>query len=234
MGMIDFIGKCLLIDKKLLVIGDLHLGYGESLRRSGIYLPGNLYSAIEKDLLEIFVRIGKVDKIILLGDVKHAIGNILEQERNHFARLFELLSGRCSEIIVIKGNHDALLEPILRDYSTKLVSFYIWERYAFIHGDRDFDEIYDKKIMTWVMGHAHPAVNLSDGIKTENYKCFLTGKYKGKEIVIMPSFFPFTEGSDPRDLGIGMPWNFNFNQFKVKIVGEKLEVLDFGKLKSIS
>lgn len=232
--MIEYIGKCLLIDKKILVIGDLHLGYGESLRRSGVYLPGDLYKVIEKDLNSILERIGEVKKIVLLGDVKHIIGNILYQEREQFSKIFKLLSDKCKEIIIVKGNHDALLEPILRDYSLKLVSFYIWEDYAFVHGDKDFDEIHDKKIKTWVMGHMHPAINLSDGVKTENYKCFLTGKYKGKEIVIMPSFFPFAEGSDPRDSGIDIPWKLNFNQFRVKIIGEELEVLDFGVLKNIN
>jgi len=47
----------------------------------------------------------------------------------------------------------------------------------------------------------------------------------------MPSFFAYTEGSDPRDNEMGFPWKFEFDRFVVKAVsGNGLEVLDFGKL----
>jgi uncharacterized protein len=102
-----------------------------------------------------------------------------------------------------------------------------------VHGNRDFPEIHEKRVKVWVMGHAHPAVKLSDGVKAEKYKCFLEGRFKGKKIIILPSFFPLVEGSDPREIYTGLAWNFKIEKFKVRAVGESLEVLDFGELRKI-
>ena len=106
------------------------------------------------------------------------------------------------------------------------------------------------------MGHGHPAVSLSEGVKKEKYKCFLVGKYSkagnGKrDVIIVLSFFPLVEGTDPRDVAnrssqtfgsrgepsgfdMGFAWKFNLNNFDVKFVGKGLEVLDFGRLSDIN
>ena len=103
-----------------------------------------------------------------------------------------------------------------------------------MHGDRDFSENYDKKIKYWIVGHGHPAIKISDGVKVEKYKCFLVGGFKGKEIIVVPSFFAYSEGSDPRENDLGLTWKFNFEKFKVFAVnGDLLEVLEFGKLRNI-
>ena len=50
--------------------------------------------------------------------------------------------------------------------------------------------------------------------------------------MIVPSFFGINEGVDLRDKEYNLRgiFDFNFNKFNVWVVGEKLEVLDFGKL----
>ena len=93
-----------------------------------------------------------------------------------------------------------------------------------------FKEINDAKIKYWILGHGHPAVTLQDGAKKEKYKCFLAGKFKGRNIIVLPSFFPLVEGSDARDFDLGFAWDFRLENFDVRIVGDNLEVLDFGKL----
>lgn len=89
------------------------------------------------------------------------------------------------DIILIRGNHDTFT---LSDY--KLNDFYIEEDIAFTHGEKDFLELYDKQIKTIVTSHVHPAVLICDkiNIKREKYKCFLVGKYKKKQFIIVPSF----------------------------------------------
>lgn len=232
--MIEFIGKSLLIDKEILVIGDLHLGYGEALRMSGVYLPSDLYEVVKKDLELLFSRVGSVKEIVFLGDIKHAIGAILREERSQLVRLFDFLHTYSKKITIIKGNHDALLEPLLRDFTVTLTELYVYKSFAFIHGDKDFTELNTKAITTWVMGHMHPAVTLREYSKSETYKCFLVGSYKKKKVIILPSFFPFSEGSDPRESHVKLPWEFNLSSFEVKIVGENLEALSFGQLKKIN
>jgi hypothetical protein len=137
------------------------------------------------------------------------------------------------EIIVIKGNHDTILEPIVKKLRMKLKAYYAWHNFCFVHGDKDFPILWEKKIEWLVIGHGHPAIKLREGSKMEKYKCFLIGKFKRKNIIVVPSFIEYYTGSDPREGDIILAWDINFNNFDVKIVGENLEVLDFGKLKNL-
>ena len=266
---IEFIGKSLLIDNSILVIGDLHLGYEGSLHKSGILIKTDLYEQTIKDLGEIFDyiknknyvekkgRIKKslkssggdnssesdggaverkvVNKVIILGDLKHEFGSILREEWKEILELIDYLKEKTKELIIVKGNHDIFTDKIIKKKELRVVDYYLWEEFAFLHGDRDFREIYGATIKRWIIGHGHPAIVLEEkrGIKKEKYKCFLVGKYRNKEIVILPSFFPLVEGTDVRSYNLGLAWNFEFEEFKVKIVGEELNVFDFGKLERI-
>ena len=85
------------------------------------------------------------------------------------------------------------------------------------------------------MGHIHPSIRLTDKSKSEKFKCFLVGKYKNKEIIILPSFLPIIEGTSVNEHLSNnrcfIPAK-NILNFKVHVVGEK-EVLDFGVLKNL-
>lgn len=103
-----------------------------------------------------------------------------------------------------------------------------------MHGDRDFVENYDKKVRYWVVGHGHPAVKVGDGVKVEKFKAFFVGKYKNKKVVLVPSFFDYNVGSDPRENDLGYFWNFKIENFDAFIVqDEGLEVLEFGLLRDL-
>ncbi|MEK6854727.1 MAG: metallophosphoesterase [Nanoarchaeota archaeon] len=231
---VKFVGKCLLIGesgKRILAVGDLHLGYEEHLNQTGIFVSRKMFEEMIEEFGKIFENVGRVDEIVLLGDVKHEFGGIMRQEWSDVLGLFDYLLERCKKIVIVKGNHDNILEPIVnKRENVDLEDFYSAGEFCFLHGDKDFDEIYDKKIKYWVMGHGHPAVKISDGIKVEKYKCFLAGKFKGKSVLIVPSFFSYNEGSDPRENELGLAWKFNLDRFEVRVVGKNLKVLDFGRL----
>ena len=46
----------------------------------------------------------------------------------------------------------------------------------------------------------------------------------------MPSFIEANIGTDPRDSDLGLAWPLNFSRFDVKVIGENMEILDFGEL----
>jgi len=233
---IKYVGKCLLIGnngKRILAIGDLHLGYEEALNRDGYFVARQLYKDVIKYFDEMFAEIGKVDEIVLLGDVKHEFGSIINQEWEEIISLLEYLEDKCDKIIIVKGNHDNIIAPLADKKKIEVLDFYIWEDVCFMHGDRSFPQAFDKHIEVWVIGHGHPAIKITDGVKVEKYKCFLVGKFKGKNIVVVPSFFEANLGSDPRENELGLAWEFQLGKFDVCVVWDNLKVLNFGRLNKL-
>lgn len=235
----NFIGKGLFFPKeKIVVIGDLHLGYERALRQRGLEFPikqfNELIEELKKTLDHIKARYGKIEEIVLLGDIKHHF-NYLESEKQEINKLVGFLKKYVDEskIIFIRGNHEK------NDKNEKYSDYYIVKDIAFVHGHRDFLEIYDKNINIIVMGHIHPTITLEDKmkIKKEKYKCFLVGRYKKKDWVIVPSFLAITEGVSLSEFIDEKGYDYsivpnkeleNFEAFVVADLGE--ESLDFGKL----
>jgi len=275
---IQYIGKTLLISvggKKILVVGDLHLGYEETLNKTGVFVSRKLFEEVIEEFDKIFEFIGGkygknrvrkkkiadktkglgendgdgsdgdnnrvMDEIVLLGDVKHVFGTVLEQEWRDVLKLIDYFGKKLKKngkIIITKGNHDVTLGPILKGKEgVKLVDNYIVDGLCFIHGDKDYEEIWTDKIKLIIIGHVHPAVRIRDrdGIKEEKYKCFLSGKYKERNWIIVPSFAEYSEGMDVRDVdGIEILRKIDLMKFNVIVVDPMgLETRDFGKLEKL-
>jgi len=231
-----FLSKTLFFPKQgILVIGDLHLGYDSMLKNQGINIPFNQLEETEKELSIILQKIKTIytlKKIILLGDIKHHFHFQQEEisDLRNFLRFLEKFLPK-ENIILIKGNHDTFT---LKDCNLK--DFYIEGNLAFTHGETPFPDLFNnKKIKTIVMSHIHPAVLIKDKtkIKKEKYKCFLVGKYKRKQIIILPSFFSITEGSEINEYSKREKYKQivpkdKLKSFETYVVG-KNEVYDFGK-----
>ena len=227
----EFVGKSVWFPKeKILVFGDLHLGHEEAMNKAGIFVPRIQFKETIQDLEKIIKQVGKLNEIIICGDLKHEFSTISEQEWKETYRLIEFLQQKCKKIILVRGNHDKILGKLSEKIEIK--DFYIKNDVCFIHGHKDFAEIYEKKIKMIVMGHRHPAVMISDKYKREKFKCFLVGKFKGKEIIILPSFFPLIEGSDliEENNVLFIPES-KLRNFEVFVVGDK--IYDFGRVKKI-
>ena len=228
----EFIGKSVFLRKeKVLAIADIHLGFEQALAESGILLPRGEYKEIISELKGILEQTGKVKEIVILGDLKHEFGTISGQEWNEVTGLLDFLSEWCEKIVLVKGNHDTILEPIARKKNLQVVDFYIQGDDCFMHGHKLFNECLDKKITRIFLGHKHPAITIRKGAKQETYKCFLVGEWNGKEIIVLPSFFPLTEGSDVFIEETGLALNLNLKEFKVYAVGDK--VYDLGKARDV-
>jgi len=103
---------------------------------------------------------------------------------------------------------------------------------AFLHGDKRFPEILNKNIKMLVLGHKHSAVTLEKESKKERYKCFLVGKWKDKDVLILPSFFPLVEGSDVQITDTNLALDVDLKKFGVYIpVPGETRVLEFKRLK---
>ena len=227
-----FVGKALLFPmERILVISDLHMGYEEAMNSAGVFLPRQQFKQTKQDLEKVFHEVGRMKEVVILGDLKHEFGTISGQEWREVLEIVDYLGENSDKLILIRGNHDTILEPIAKRKELEIRDFYILGEIAFLHGDKQYLEALAREIKMIVMGHKHPAITLREGSKAETYKCFLVGKWKGKKIVILPSFFPLVEGSDVSIHDTNLGFNFDLGKFEAFVVGDK--VYDFGKVEKI-
>jgi putative SbcD/Mre11-related phosphoesterase len=179
---------------KTLVLSDLHLGYEEELRRKGIFIPTGEFARIEK-LLEHLINTHKPKTIVLNGDTKHGFGTINSSEWRHTRKILEVLQ-RKARVIVVEGNHDPKLAPVARAAGITIEPYHAENGVLCLHGDLVPEPALLKDVHTLIMGHEHPAVALSNGIRSETYKCFLVLEYKKRTLVVLPSTFGLTHGFD--------------------------------------
>jgi len=221
----------LLVNEKVLVIADSHIGYEEALNKQGVLIPRLYFKDTLKRLEEILAKTGDLNVIVINGDIKHEFGTISDQEWRNTLKLMDFLSKHCKELVLVRGNHDKILGPISKKRNIKFVDNIIIGDKLILHGDKVDDMIKNKSIKTVIIGHEHPAVSLNDGAKVERYKCFLKGKFKGKNLIVQPSFNLVTEGTDVTKEKLLSPFLKEISNFEVFIVGDK--VYDFGKLKEL-
>lgn len=214
--------------KDILILGDLQLGYEEHLNKNGIMAPRFQRDDVIERLACILSERSGIKKIIFNGDIKHQFGSISSQEWDSISKLLENLIDKY-EIIIVKGNHDVLIGPILKRYKEKikLVDFYKIDDLMILHGDKILP--CQNKVM--IIGHEHPAISFREK-PGEKYKCFLKGKWKGNALIVMPSFSMLTIGTDLMQERFLSPYlKENINDFEIYVVEDK--VYNFGKLKNI-
>ncbi len=217
--------------KKLLAIADLHIGYEEALNAEGILVPRQQFK-LTKELLERMLAEVKPKIIVINGDLKHEFGGISKQEWRETLAIFDLLSNHSKKIVLIKGNHDTILEPLAKKRNLKIKDFYCIEDICITHGHKILAEKEFQAAKILIIANEHPAISIREGVKSELYKCFLLGKWKSKKLIVMPSFLPIIEGTDVRKERILSPYlQQSLANFEVFAVGDK--VYRFGKLKNI-
>jgi len=211
-------------DKRILVIGDLHLGFEESLNKQGVMIPRFLFDDIVSILKKAISKTNP-KKIVIVGDIKHEFGSISDQEWRHALRLIDFLREK-AELTIIKGNHDIVLEPITKKRNVKVRTFYKEGSILFAHGDF----VVNEKTDVIIIGHEHPAVSFKER-PSQKYKCFLKGKYNKADLIVMPSFNTLVPGSDITKRDFLSPYLEKAKDIEVYIIEDK--VYRFGKLNKL-
>ena len=219
-----------LAKEKILVIADLHIGYEEALNKQGVLITRNQF----KETFELLNKLLKKVKpkiIVINGDLKHEFGSISSQEWRETTQILQLLLDN-ARVILIKGNHDTVLGPIARKKGIEIVDAYYVNDMCILHGDKILNNEKIKRVKTLIIGHEHPAISLKEEFKTEKYKCFMLGKWKGQNLIVIPSFLPIIEGSDILKEDVLSPYLKQcLVNFRIFIIGD--EIYDFGKLKDL-
>ena len=230
--MIEIKDLCLVIDNDTLVTGDFHIGYEEALNRQGVLIPRMQFEDIIKRLQKVLDG-KKFKRIIINGDLKHEFGEISRQEWKNSLKLLDLLEKHCEKIILIRGNHDTILGPIAEKKKIEVKESFRIKDVLIVHGHKEVDSDKLDKVNTIIIGHEHPAISIREGLRAERFKCFLFGRYKRKALIVMPSFNPLIEGTDVTKEKTLSPFIKNISSFRIVVITEDSQQLDFGKLKDI-
>lgn len=184
-----------LTKSKTLIFADLHIGAENAFHNKGFFIPKTQTKTIITRCEELIHK-HEAEQVVLAGDIKHAIGSILDDEWKDIRELIHILQQHKTKIIIIQGNHDNILSPILKTEGLDMQKSIVIDNYLIIHGDAKETKEQLQDVQGIIIGHEHPSLELDDGVRKERYKCLLKGRYKDKDILIMPSTYPLVEGTD--------------------------------------
>jgi putative SbcD/Mre11-related phosphoesterase len=188
--------------ERILVVGDLHIGWEISLMEKGIHLPSQAWR-IRDGLLQIINKC-EPNRIIFLGDVKHAIPRISLAEWKAVPDFFENIQNVVKDISVIVGNHDGGLASLIPSSvkifpSTGLVVGKT-PRIGLFHGHAwPTPEILSSELL--VMGHVHPVIWFRDKLGTWRIKqVWIKGRCNGQKLAkAYLKYLKVKPGEKPRE-----------------------------------
>jgi putative SbcD/Mre11-related phosphoesterase len=145
---------------KTLVIADPHLGWEMALQSRGIHVPSQTSRLLQQ--LVIVISKYKPDALLILGDVKNTVVTAKSGEWHDIPEFFTALEDYVKDIAIVRGNHDANLEPLLPESVRLLPSTgTAVGNVGFFHGHK-WPSPALLKCRILVMGHLHPVVVFRD------------------------------------------------------------------------
>jgi hypothetical protein len=145
---------------KTLVIADPHLGWEMALQDKGIHVPSQTPKILQK--LTAVISKYKPDTLLILGDVKYTVVAAKPGEWHDIPEFFSELKNHVRNIGIVRGNHDANLEPLLPE-NIKLLpaTGTIVGDVGLFHGHK-WPSPTLLNCKTLIMGHLHPVVVFRD------------------------------------------------------------------------
>jgi putative SbcD/Mre11-related phosphoesterase len=145
---------------KTLLIADPHLGWEMQLQEKGIHVPSQTPKILNK--LTAIITEYKPDRLVILGDVKYTVASSEFVEWRDIPDFFNQLSRCIGSIAVVRGNHDANLEPLLPENVEFLpATGAVIGDVGVFHGHKWPSPVL-LGYKTLVMGHLHPVVVFRD------------------------------------------------------------------------
>ena len=216
---------------KILAMSDFHLGYEAALNARGVLMPRHQFVDIKNRLREILDKV-RPKIIVITGDLRHEFGFVSQQEMNDIASITNFMKKYCERIVLVCGNHETIM-GFVKKY-VEVTDELLVGNNLFLHGDNIPGSAKNKNINTIIMGHEHPAVHLTDSITSEKTKIFIKGNWKGKNLIVLPSFNSLTEGTDVLRERLLSPFlQRSLDNFEVYSVPERGVVMHFKKIKNL-
>ena len=145
---------------KTLLIADPHLGWEVQLQEKGIHIPSQTIKILDK-LIAIITEY-KPDRLVVLGDVKYTVISHEFGEWHDIPDFFEKLKSQIGRIAVVRGNHDANLEPLLPETVEFLPATGATVSDVGVFHGHKWPSPALLGCKTLVMGHLHPVVVFRD------------------------------------------------------------------------
>jgi putative SbcD/Mre11-related phosphoesterase len=145
---------------KTLVIADPHLGWEMALQEKGIHVPSQTPKLTKK--LTTLLTKHKPNTLLILGDVKYTVVTTEPGEWHDIPEFFTQIRQHVNDIGIIRGNHDANIEPLLPE-NVKLLpaTGTVIGDIGLFHGHK-WPSPTLLKCKTLIMGHVHPVVVFRD------------------------------------------------------------------------
>jgi putative SbcD/Mre11-related phosphoesterase len=146
--------------KKTLVIADPHLGWELALQEKGIHVPSQTPKILKK--LVALLSKYKPDVLLILGDVKYTVVASEPGEWRDIPGFFSEIKKHVAEVGIVRGNHDANLEPMLpENVQLHPASGLVVGDVGLFHGHK-WPSPALLGCKTLIMGHLHPVVVFRD------------------------------------------------------------------------
>jgi hypothetical protein len=147
--------------ERVVVVGDLHIGWEVTLAQQGIHVPSQTSKMFER--LKKIILDEKPSRVVMLGDVKHSVTGAELEEWRDVPEFFEKLLKLVPSIQVIAGNHDGNLEPLTPSQVELMgpTGVALWQRFGLLHGHA-WPSPSLLGCETLILGHLHPAITLRD------------------------------------------------------------------------
>jgi len=222
-----YIGPALEIKEiEALVLGDLHIDSDKSQSINNLS-PLIGLTNLEETISDIIEK-SSAKKIILLGDISNNFGPITYSEKKGIIDFLEWLNSKL-QVILIKGNHDNFIAKYLPK-NMLFLDEYEESGYYFCHGDI---LKHNSNSHTIIIGHEHPAIVISNGIRSEKYKCIIETEIFGKKLVVLPSPNQYNIGTNIlREKTLSPFLNREVLQKSKIVVVQGINNLDFGSIKN--
>jgi len=145
---------------KTLLIADPHIGWEVALQEKGIHVPSQTPKILKK--LTAILSEYKPQQFVIVGDVKYTVISTELGEWHDVPDFFSQLQRYIGDIAIVRGNHDANIEPLLPE-NVKLLpaTGIVIGDVGVFHGHK-WPSPALLGCKTLVMGHLHPVVVFRD------------------------------------------------------------------------
>jgi len=206
-----------ILDKKILVVADLHIGIESELSEHGLHTNSQTKKMVDR-LLFLLEKYNPSD-VVLLGDIKHTIPSSTIMERRDIRKFFETIKS-FGIIHVVPGNHDGNISKLAPDdVLVHSSDGFVINNIGFVHGHR-WPKIEIMQCDQVIFGHTHPTIMLTDRLGFQSFEpCWLRGSFNkdkllerysisnNPDFIMMPAFNPLCGGSALNKDGIVGPFS---------------------------